>query len=123
MKNKKIILWSIVILLCLAVAGGVFYYFYQENSKTTLTLAEKQWIENNKNTVFDIGAMNDVLVFTNEGKGIFFDFLTDLEQDTELEFNELPYERGEESTASYQFRAVTEPGKNDIVFYLSLIHI
>ena len=117
MKNKKIILWSIVILLCLAVAGGVFYYFYQENSKTTLTLAEKQWIENNKNTVFDIGAMNDVLVFTNEGKGIFFDFLTDLEQDTELEFNELPYERGEESTASYQFRAVTEPGKNDIVFY------
>ena len=95
MKNKKIILWSIVILLCLAVAGGVFYYFYQENSKTTLTLAEKQWIENNKNTVFDIGAMNDVLVFTNEGKGIFFDFLTDLEQDTELEFNELPYERGE----------------------------
>ena len=48
MKNKKIILWSIVILLCLAVAGGVFYYFYQENSKTTLTLAEKQWIENNK---------------------------------------------------------------------------
>ena len=51
MKNKKIVLWSIVIFLGLAIAGGVFYYFYKENSKTTLTLAEKQWIENNKNKV------------------------------------------------------------------------
>ena len=117
MKNKKIILWSIVILLCLAVGGGIFYYFYNENSKTTLTLAEKQWIENNKNQVFDMGVMNDVLVFTHEGIGVFFDFLTDLEEDTELEFNKLSYERGEESTATYQFRTVEKPGKKDIVFY------
>lgn len=117
MKNKKIILWSIVIFLGLAIAGGVFYYFYKENSKTTLTLAEKQWIENNKNKVFDIGVMNNVLVFTNQGKGVFFDFLADLEKDTELEFNELSYERDDKSESTYQFRTVSNPGKNDIVFY------
>ena len=117
MKNKKIILWSVLILLCFVIGGGIFYYFYKENSKTTLTLAEKQWIENNKNQVFDMGVMNDVLVFTHEGIGVFFDFLTDLEEDTELEFNKLSYERGEESTATYQFRTVEKPGKKDIVFY------
>ena len=96
---------------------GVFYYFYKENSKTTLTLAEKQWIENNKNKLFDIGVMNNVLVFTNQGKGVFFDFLADLEKDTELEFNELSYERDDKSESTYQFHTVSNPGKNDIVFY------
>ena len=89
MKNKKFILWSVIILLCLALAGGIFYYFYHENADTTLTLSEKQWIEDHRNQVFEIGAMNDVLIFTNEGKGVFFDFIADLEKNTELEFNEL----------------------------------
>ena len=28
--------------------------------------------------------MNNVLVFTNQGKGVFFDFLADLEKDTDI---------------------------------------
>lgn len=117
MKNKKFILWSVIILLCLALAGGIFYYFYHENADTTLTLSEKQWIEDHRNQVFEIGAMNDVLIFTNEGKGVFFDFIADLEKNTELEFNELPYERDAESTSSYQFKAVSQKEDNDILFY------
>ncbi|MBS7021243.1 MAG: hypothetical protein KH135_05235, partial [Firmicutes bacterium] len=117
MKNKKIILSSVIVLVVLLLGGGIFYYFYNQNENTTLTIAEKQWIENNKNKVIDVGVVNDVLALTNDGKGVFFDFLQDLEKDTGLEFNESSYQREEKPNSSYSFRLVSKPTKNDIVFY------
>ena len=49
MKNKKIII-AIVVAALVLIAGLVSYFvFFKQDKYTTLTFAEKQWIENNKN--------------------------------------------------------------------------
>ena len=76
MKNKKILLIVLVIVL-LAIVGGFIYYINKPDKNTTLTLLEKQWIENNKNKVIDFSITNDVPLYSYNGSGIIFDFLDD----------------------------------------------
>ena len=49
--NKKLWIGAFTFLIIL-VGGALFYYFTKED-QNTLTVAEKQWIENNKNKVID----------------------------------------------------------------------
>ena len=86
MKNKKILLIVLVIIL-LAILGGFIYYINKPDKNTTLTLLEKQWIENNKNKVIDFSITNDVPLYSYNGSGIVFDFLDDFKNDTNIEFN------------------------------------
>ena len=74
MKNKKIIIISIVIIIILILSLGTYYIFTKEDKDTTLNLLEKQWIENNKNKVIDMGIVNEIPVFNYNGEGLFFDF-------------------------------------------------
>lgn len=115
MRNKKIILILIVILLSLA---GLTYYIYTKGDKeTTLNLLEKQWIEKNKNNIIDMGIVSNVPVFTEGGSGLFFDFLNSLEEQTDLSFNYVPNTYENESNSDYSFSIVSELDKNDIVVY------
>lgn len=86
MKNKKILLIVLVIVL-LAIVGGFIYYINKPDKNTTLTLLEKQWIENNKNKVIDFSITNDVPLYSYNGSGIIFEFLEDFKNDTNIEFN------------------------------------
>ncbi|MDD3392558.1 MAG: GGDEF domain-containing protein [Bacilli bacterium] len=115
MKNKKIIIVSIIVIL-LIISGG-YYILTKENSKTTLNLLEKKWIEDNKNTIVDFGITNNIPVFSYSGKGIIFDFLTSLENDTELEFNKVSYQLSDNVTSEYSFKVTDEVSDNDIVIY------
>ena len=55
-KNKIIILISTILVIL-----SLFFLFYVlNNKKDTLTIAEKQWIDNNKTNVIDISVLNDV---------------------------------------------------------------
>ena len=54
MKNKKVIIISIVLILIAAITFGIVYFLNNEDEKTTLSLLDKQWIENNKNNVVDL---------------------------------------------------------------------
>lgn len=86
MKNKKIIL-VILTLILLSIVGGIIYYLNYPDKNTTLTILEKQWIENNKNKVIDFTITNDVPIYSYNGNGIIFDFLEDFKEDTNIEFN------------------------------------
>ena len=65
-KNKIIILISTILVIL-----SLFFLFYVlNNKKDTLTIAEKQWIDNNKTNVIDISVLNDVPAFTYNGNGV-----------------------------------------------------
>lgn len=117
MKNKKIGIIVFIILIISIVGYGIYHYRVKTDNTTTLTLAEKQWIENNKNKVFDMSITNDIPVFNYNGEGIFFDFLNALEKDTNLEFNKVPYTYGKGETSGYAFQIKKEVSQNDILLY------
>lgn len=114
MKKKTLItLFSLLVLL--GIGGGVYYYLNKQDNNT-LTILEKQWIEDNKNNMIDLSIPNNIPIFSYEGTGLIYDFLTKIEEDIELEFNKISYNQNEEAT-DYAFKIVDEPGKNDIVIY------
>lgn len=118
MNKKKIIIGGIVafvVILALSLTG--YFLFIKQDKNSTLTLMDKRWIEDNKNTVIDLGILNDIPVFSYGGSGVLFDFVQDIEENTGLEFNKLPYAIGKEVPTEYAFEFVSTPSEGDIVFY------
>lgn len=114
--NKKIGIIAIIVILILG-SIGVVRFFTKEDQNTTLTVVEKRWIENNKNNVIDFATLNSVPIVSNNGSGIFFDFISALENDTELEFNKISYESEDNITTDYSLVKKESLNKNDLLLY------
>lgn len=118
MDKKKIIIGSVCAVLVASLIGLFSYFFFiKQDENSTLTLADKKWIESNKNTIIDFGVLNNIPVFSYGGSGVLFDFIADMEESTQLEFNKLSYEIGKNVPTDYAFKFVDSPSKDDIVFY------
>ncbi len=113
--NKKIVFVVVAIVLIL---GGVsaFYFFNQSEDRFNLSKSEKDWIDDNKNKLIDLSILSDVPVINDEGSGMLFDFLDNLEKDTGLAFNRLSYDEGDSEISDYSLRR-EEAGKKDLVLY------
>ena len=116
MKKKNIIITIIVIAITVG-CGFLLYAFNAEDKESTLTLSEKTWIENNKNNIIDLGVINNIAILNYSGKGLFFDFIEAMEEDTGLDFNKISYEIDEKNTNDYSFKKVDNIGKNEILIY------
>ena len=114
--NKKI---GIIVLVGALILGsiGVVRFFTKEDQNTTLTVIEKKWIEDNKNNVIDFATLNNTPIISDNGSGIFFDFINDLQSDTELEFNKVSYEEESEISAKYSLIKKDTLDKNDLLLY------
>ena len=115
--NKKWFLFIIGAALFLILSVGIYLFFFRKDKNSTLTLSEKQWIEQGKNKIIDLGIISDIPVFNYEGKGIFLDFIEALEGKTKLEFNKIPYTQTEEENTEYRFTITKQKEKNDISVY------
>lgn len=113
-KNLIIIIATIILLL---IAGGVYYTYTKQDKKTTLNLIEKQWIDKNKNSIIDVGLVNNIPVFNYDGNGVFFEFLKSLETITGLELNKVSFQYGDKDIPDYSFNITNETTKNDILLY------
>lgn len=113
--KQKILTIIIVVILAFGIGGGIYYYLNKQD-KNTLTILEKQWIEDNKNNMIDLAIPNDIPVFSYEGSGVIYDFLNQLEENIDLEFNKIPYLKSNNSS-EYSFQIVDNPSKEDIVIY------
>ena len=114
MKNKKIFI--IIGVLIFLVISGV-YVFTKQDKNTSFTILEKQWLENNKTKIMDISILKDIPVINYNGSGVLFDFLSDFESVTGLEFNPIAYQDGDEIKSEYSFRVVTQKEDSDILIY------
>ena len=89
---KKIIKLLIVLFILLVVGLGIYYFLTSEDEENSLTILEKQWIENNKETLIDIEVPNNLGIISNNGEGVIFSFLDYLEKTTSLRFNKISYD-------------------------------
>ncbi len=117
MKNKKIIITIVVATLVLIVGLVSYFVFFKQDKYTTLTFAEKQWIENNKNKLIDLSVINEVPIVSYNGEGIFFDFLNDLEKNTKLSFNKVAYKTSTDVKSEYALKVVDNYDNNAIKIY------
>lgn len=117
MKNKKVIIGVIVVVL-LAIASFLVYFFLTREDKiTTLNLFEKQWIESNKNNVIDMSIADSIPILSYNGEGIILDFLDSLNDETGLAFNKVSYRLGDEVKSEYAFKLVDNIEENQILVY------
>lgn len=115
MKNKKVIIISAILTLIIVSVVGIYLILNKRDKNTTLTLIDKQWIENNKNNLIDIEITNDIPIFNYNGEGVFFDFLTSFEENIGIEFNRVAIKPNSENT--YAFKIVDKVDKDDIFIY------
>ena len=106
-RNKKKIglIIGIISVLLIFISVSLLFLF-QEDKKTSLTILEKRWIEDNKNKIIDMGITYDIPIYTLTEESIVFNFLNDLEKNTGLEFNKVPYELSKSIEQEYYFSNV-----------------
>ena len=114
--KKKTLIISIVAFILLSVIG-VFLYFTVEDKTTSLNVIEKKWIDNNKKVLQDISLYTNVPVFSYNGEGYVFDFLSSLEGVTGLEFNKISYVIGNNVKTDYAFMQKNNLESSDILMY------
>jgi len=115
--KKKIIISIVTILLLIGIGSGIYFIFNKQDEKTSLTLLEKQWIEDNKNTMIDISVPSSLPIFNYEGEGVIDDFLLSLEESTGLSFNKVAYSHDDKIETSYGFVITNKKQKNDVLIY------
>jgi diguanylate cyclase (GGDEF)-like protein len=116
MKKKTI---GIIALVLVLLFGGYYAYHHyaEQDSNTTLTMAEKEWVQNNKKDLQDMSIITSIPVLNYDGNGVILDFISDLEKDTNLTFNKIPYTAGKELKSKYAFTVKDNVDSNDILVY------
>lgn len=112
MKEKKRIFLTVglVSLFILLIVGILIYI---NNSKSNYSFSERSFINSKQNSVIDIGVQSGLPIFSDNGIGVFYDFLNFIEKDTSLTFNV-----STNSNQSYNFVNKNELGTNDYLVYL-----
>lgn len=114
-KIKKII---IIVAVSIVLIGGLIFGFYKLfKDENSLTIAEKTWINNNKNSVYTINVPNDINVFGKNGSGVFFDFVQSLDEDLSLKLNSSVYSINS-TNDSLGFNVDTSYNTRDLLIYL-----
>jgi len=118
-KNKIII--TIAVIAVIILSSIAFLATRNSDAGFTLSIAERRWLNNNNDTLVNVNMLDSIPVFSYEGNGVFFNFINALSRETDLQFNLIPYQNGDEITfAPYAFRilpAGVELGDNDLLFY------
>lgn len=125
MKKNKKSKWLVAgLIVGLVVILIVLISFSKSSSENTkLNLTEKKWIENNKKSVINFSVANDIPVFSSDGKGVFFDFVSSVEAETELSFNLISYDPEEDVLQNDLYFEVVKGSnvdkltKDDMVFF------
>jgi diguanylate cyclase (GGDEF)-like protein len=96
MKKRKKIIISIIVSILIVILGlfGYYKFFYDENK---LNLTEKEWINSHKSSVITFNIPSDLNIFASSGKGVFYDFLSELEKEYEISLNKNVVSIGEEN--------------------------
>jgi len=109
--NKKYFLVIGLVLILLVLVFGILYYV--NNSESSYSFSEKSWINNNVNERKAVNIQGSLPIFSENGEGVFYDYLREMERDTGLTFN-ISVSTNE---ADYNLLNKNDVGKNDLVFY------
>ena len=117
MRKKKNNTWLVgALIVVLVVILIILINFSRGNAgNTNLNLTEKKWIENNKKDVINVSIANNIPGFSSDGEGVFFDYVSKLEEQTGLSFNLISYDAGSDVLESdLYFEVVSGEDVNDL---------
>ncbi len=110
MKKKLVVIIPIIIALVAFIF--VYRYYNKEDKTTTLTVAEKRWVQDNADKTFDFEIVNDYPLYGLNGDGVIFDFISDFEKNIGIEFNKIPYlKNSTPTTDSFRIRILDNEAK------------
>ena len=114
MKKHRSIIIVIISVIVVAIIGIVLYILLNNSNK--LTVSERNWINNNINTLQNINVENDAFVFGESGSGVFYDFLNDFSKEYSLTINPITFNR-DNFPSGISLGVKKNISDNDIVFY------
>lgn len=118
-KLNKIITLSVIGLI-LVISVIIFILNYTKDS-SSLSILEKNWINNNSNNIIDISVYNDVPIYGFNGQGIIFSYLEEFTKSYNIEFNKISYIQDNNSNLyDVAFRILksnVEVSDDDILIY------
>ena len=85
-KNRFAIIAAVVTIILIALAVIIYRVLQDENK---FTIIENKYITEQASNLIDVNVVNDVSVFGNAGKGLFYDFLTSFEEKEGFKFNKI----------------------------------
>ena len=88
-KVNKIIILSIIGLIFI-ISLVIFILNYTKDS-ASLSIIEKNWINNHNSNVIDISVYNDVPIYGQDGEGVIFSYLEEFTKKYGIEFNKISY--------------------------------
>lgn len=113
--NKKTFI-ILPILIAVFLFVGLYVYFNNEDSNS-FTSSERKWLQNNKNIIENIEIISDYPIYGSSG--VMQSFVDSLSEATDLEFNIVPYYRGNSSKSNdFKFRILKEESEftdNDLL--------
>lgn len=115
MKNNKkkkksiIIVFAIIIIL---VSGFLGTLYYITSTVNNYSYSEKKWISENTDTTYDVYVEPSLPIFSNNGKGVYYEYLNALKEDTGLNLNIVTTD-----TSNIKFVNKNYVGNDDIVIY------
>ena len=105
MKNKRKIIFLILGVAIIVFLG--LYIILNYTEPNVLDSSDKKWIADNGGKVISIDVINDIPIYSNNGSGLVFDFLEYMKEETNLEFNKVPYLKGGKNFNSpYRFELI-----------------
>lgn len=113
-KKKKKIILSVIGLIILLVGLTIFLNYI--NDENRLSSTEKRWINNNINNVNNIYVSKDSNIFSNNGTGVYYDFLNDLENEYSIKTNPITVDK-ESVTSNLKFDVTKVVSKEDSLIY------
>lgn len=118
-KTNKIAILSIIGLI-LTISVVIFVLNYTKDS-SSLSILEKNWINNNSNNIIDVSVYNDVPIYGQNGEGIIFSYLEEFTNSYSIGFNKVSYiQSNKENLKDISFRILdfsTDLTNNDIEIY------
>lgn len=110
-KNLIIIIISIIVVILLAL--GLFKIL---NNKNKLTVAERNWVNENIGVIQNVNVVNNMNVLGSNGSGVFYDFIKDFENEYSLDINPITF-NGNSIPSGISFGVKTSLSENDVLFY------
>jgi len=120
-KTNKLIILSIIALI-MTISIVVFILNYTKDS-SSLSIIEKNWINNNSNKVIDVSVYNNVPIYGKNGEGIIFSYLEEFTKTYGIGFNKVPYIISKDTETEFKdisFKIINfndELKENDIEIY------
>ncbi len=113
-KTKKIIIWTLLLLILALLFVYIIVSILQDSSR--LTPQESEWVNNNLNKVHNVSVLNDTNLFGSDGKGLFYDYLADFTEKYGLRMNSITY-NSNEVASGIRFIISNTNSSQDIAFY------